>query len=34
MFTTMPGWVMLTIMMVLQAVGGGYTIWKIVQIKV
>lgn len=33
MFTTIPGWAMLTIMMALQAVGG-YTIWKIVQIKV
>lgn len=33
MFTTIPGWVMLTIMMALQAVGG-YTIWKIVQVRV
>ena len=33
MFTTIPGWVMLTFMMTLQAVGG-FTIWKIVQVKV
>lgn len=33
MFTTIPGWILLTVMMSLQAVGG-YTIWKIVQVKV
>ncbi len=33
MFTTVPGWVLLTIMMTLQAVGA-FTIWKIVQVKV
>jgi len=33
MFTTVPGWVLLTIMMTLQAVGG-FTIWKIIQIRV
>jgi len=33
MFTTIPGWVMLVFMMTLQAVGG-FTIWKIVQVKV
>jgi len=33
MFTTVPGWVLLIAMMTLQAVGG-YTIWKIVQVKV
>ena len=33
MFTTIPGWAMLTIMMALQVVGG-FTIWKIVQIRV
>lgn len=33
MFTTIPGWVLLLIMMTLQFLGG-FTIWKIVQIKV
>jgi tight adherence protein B len=33
MFTTLPGWVLLSIMMTLQALGG-WTIWKIVQVKV
>ncbi|MEZ4751223.1 MAG: type II secretion system F family protein [Bdellovibrionota bacterium] len=33
MFTTIPGWVLLSIMMSLQAVGG-WTIWKIVQVRV
>lgn len=33
MFTTIPGWIMLTIMMTLQAIGG-FAIWKIVQIRV
>ncbi len=33
MFTTIPGWVMLTLMMSLQ-IAGGFAIWKIVQIRV
>jgi tight adherence protein B len=33
MFTTIPGWILLTIMMTLQAVGG-FAIWKIVQVRV
>lgn len=33
MFTTVPGWVLLTLMMTLQFVGG-FMIWKIVQVKV
>jgi tight adherence protein B len=33
MFTTIPGWIMLTIMMGLQALGG-FAIWKIVQVRV
>jgi tight adherence protein B len=33
MFTTVPGWIMLFVMMSLQFLGG-WTIWKIVQIKV
>jgi len=33
MFTTIPGWAMLFVMMTLQFLGG-WTIWKIVQIKV
>ncbi len=33
MFTTIPGWVLLLTMMSLQAIGG-WTIWKIVQVKV
>lgn len=33
MFTTVPGWVLLMIMMSLQF-AGGFAIWKIVQIKV
>ena len=33
MFTTVPGWILLLIMMSLQFLGG-FTIWKIVQIKV
>ena len=33
MFTTIPGWALLSIMMTLQFIGG-YTIWKIVQVKV
>lgn len=33
MFTTIPGWIMLMIMITFQFVGG-YAIWKIVQVKV
>lgn len=33
MFTTVPGWIMVFVMMSLQFLGG-WTIWKIVQIKV
>ncbi len=33
MFTTIPGWAMLLIMMTLQAIGA-YAIWKIVQVRV
>jgi len=33
MFTTIPGWIMLMLMMTLQAVGA-FAIWKIVQIRV
>lgn len=33
MFTTIPGWILLVAMMTLQFLGG-YTIWKIVQVKV
>ena len=33
MFTTVPGWILLSIMVTLQAVGG-FLIWKIVQVKV
>lgn len=33
MFTTIPGWVLLTFMMSLQAIGG-FAIWKIVQVRV
>jgi tight adherence protein B len=33
MFTTIPGWIMLMMMMTLQAVGA-FAIWKIVQIRV
>jgi tight adherence protein B len=33
MFTTLPGWVLLVFMMTLQF-AGGWTIWKIVQVKV
>lgn len=33
MFTTIPGWILLMAMMTLQFIGG-FTIWKIVQIKV
>jgi len=33
MFTTIPGWIMLTVMMTLQAIGG-FAIWKIVQVRV
>jgi len=33
MFTTIPGWIMLTFMMSLQA-AGGFMIWKIVQVRV
>jgi tight adherence protein B len=33
MFTTVPGWVLLSIMMSLQTLGG-YTIWKIIQVRV
>ncbi|NBX93015.1 MAG: hypothetical protein EB078_03125 [Proteobacteria bacterium] len=33
MFTTVPGWAMLGVMMTLQFLGG-YTIWRIIQIKV
>lgn len=33
MFTTIPGWILLTVMMTLQGVGG-FAIWKIVQVRV
>lgn len=33
MFTTIPGWILLTLMISMQA-AGGFAIWKIVQIKV
>ncbi len=33
MFTTVPGWAMLLVMMTLQAIGA-YAIWKIVQVRV
>ncbi len=33
MFTTIPGWVMLFVMMTLQAIGA-FAIWKIVQVRV
>ena len=33
LFTTLPGWILLTIMISLQA-AGGFMIWKIVQIRV
>ena len=33
MFTTIPGWILLTLMMTMQFLGG-FTIWKIVQIRV
>jgi tight adherence protein B len=33
MFTTVPGWAMLLVMMTLQAMGA-YAIWKIVQVRV
>ena len=33
MFTTIPGWIMLTIMISLQAIGG-FMIWKIVKVRV
>ena len=33
MFTTVPGWVMLSLMMTLQAIGA-FTIWKIIKVKV
>jgi tight adherence protein B len=33
MFTTVPGWILLCVMMTLQF-AGGWTIWKIVQVKV
>lgn len=33
MFTTIPGWILLTLMVSLQA-AGGFAIWKIVQVKV
>lgn len=33
MFTTIPGWILLTVMMTLQAIGG-FAIWKIVQVRV
>ncbi len=33
MFTTIPGWAMLLVMMSLQAIGA-FTIWKIVQVRV
>jgi tight adherence protein B len=33
MFTTIPGWILLVLMMGLQA-AGGFMIWKIVQIRV
>jgi tight adherence protein B len=33
MFTTIPGWILLTIMMSLQAIGA-FAIWKIVQVRV
>jgi len=33
MFTTVPGWAMLALMMTLQAMGA-FTIWKIIKVKV
>ena len=33
MFTTIPGWILLTVMMTLQFLGG-FAIWKIVQVRV
>jgi tight adherence protein B len=33
MFTTIPGWAMLFVMMTLQAIGA-FAIWKIVQVRV
>jgi Flp pilus assembly protein TadB len=33
MFTTIPGWILLLLMITLQFIGG-FTIWKIVQIRV
>jgi len=33
MFTTIPGWILLTVMMSLQFIGG-WSIWKIVQVRV
>lgn len=33
MFTTIPGWIMLSMMMTMQALGG-FAIWKIVQVRV
>ncbi len=33
MFTTIPGWVLLTLMMMLQF-AGGFAIWKIIQVRV
>lgn len=33
MFTTLPGWILLSLMISLQAIGG-WTIWKIVQVRV
>lgn len=33
MFTTIPGWVLLTVMMTLQFCGG-FAIWKIIQVRV
>lgn len=33
MFTTIPGWVLLTLMMSLQF-AGGFAIWKIIQVRV
>ena len=33
LFSTLPGWILLTIMISLQA-AGGFMIWKIVQIRV
>jgi tight adherence protein B len=33
MFTSIPGWILLTVMLTLQGIGG-FVMWKIVQVKV